>query len=123
MNADRFSFQLRWSDEDGGYIATSPEFVGVSAFGLTAESALQEARIALEAAIEIMLVDGKVIPQPLGIPSFSGQFRLRIPPTLHRQLVERSEWEGVSLNHLCSVILAQGVVVSETNSVRTRRAS
>ncbi len=39
---------------------------------------------------------------------YSGQFRLRLPKSLHKHLVERAKAEGVSLNQLCVHILSKG---------------
>jgi hypothetical protein len=40
--ANRYSFNIEWSDEDEEYIATCPAFPGLSAFGETEEEALSE---------------------------------------------------------------------------------
>ena len=44
----KYGFDIFWSDEDKGYIATCPDFPGLSAFGETEEDALQEAKIAMK---------------------------------------------------------------------------
>lgn len=44
------SYNILWSDEDSGYIATSPDFKGLSGFGTTAESALHELNTAISIA-------------------------------------------------------------------------
>ncbi len=44
----KYSINVVWSDEDECYIATIPEFKGLSAFGDTQEEAIQEAFVALE---------------------------------------------------------------------------
>ena len=41
---------------------------------------------------------------------YSGQFVQRLPKSLHQQLVQRAESEGVSLNQLATTLLAQGLV-------------
>ncbi len=38
---------------------------------------------------------------------YSGQFRLRLPKSLHKHLAERAKAEGVSLNQLCVHILSK----------------
>ena len=50
--------------------------------------------------------DGHELPPP---KSYSGQFVQRIPKSLHMQLARRAAVEGVSLNHLASTLLAQGL--------------
>ena len=104
-----YSFALRWSDEDAGYIAICPEFPGVSAWGQTADDAVREARVALELSIEVHNEEGWKLPAPWKLSPYSGQFRLRVPVALHRQLAERAELEGVSLNTLAVSYLAAGL--------------
>lgn len=42
-----YGFDVFWSEEDGGYIATCPDFPGLSAFGVSEEQALSEGKAAL----------------------------------------------------------------------------
>lgn len=106
---DNFSFQVQWNDEDKAYVATSPEFPGVSALGPTAEEALAEAQIALQATIETFHEEGWKLPAPLHSAQHSGQFRLRVPHSLHSALAARAEAEGVSLNTLAVTYLANAI--------------
>jgi len=57
----------------------------------------------LAAAIE----DGIAIPEPDSIEDYSGQFKLRLPRSLHRQLALQSKREGVSMNQYCVFLLSQ----------------
>jgi len=54
---------VHYSEEDGGYIALSPEFPGLSAFGETPEEAIREAETALELFIEVYLEENKALPK------------------------------------------------------------
>ena len=94
----KYSINVVWSDEDECYIATIPEFTGLSAFGDTQEGAIQEALVALEGFIEIYKEDNVPIPIPKTHKPHSGQTRLRLPKSLHAILVEEAKNEGVSLN-------------------------
>jgi antitoxin HicB len=105
----KYGFNVFWSDEDQAFIATCPDFPGVSAFGDTEERALAEARIALRLAIETYQDEGWPLPEPKAQPTYSGQFRVRIPKTLHAQLVEQADTEGVSLNTLVVTYLSEAV--------------
>ncbi|OQA40260.1 MAG: HicB family protein [Chloroflexi bacterium ADurb.Bin325] len=64
---------------------------------------------AMRAWIETAIEDGQPVPEPREQTEYSGKFVLRVPRTLHRQLVETAEAEGVSLNQLCSTLLAQAI--------------
>ena len=94
----KYGFRLIWSDEDEGFIATSPEFPGLSAFGETEEEALAEAKIARALFIEDMQERGEDLPEPVTVHEFSGQTRLRLPKSLHRLAAELAAIENVSLN-------------------------
>lgn len=49
---------------------------------------------------------GEPIPEALAEKHYSGEFRVRIPPQLHRSLALTAAEEGVSLNRLASAKLA-----------------
>ena len=101
-----YSMHVFWSDEDQAYIAVSPEFDGLSAFGTTAERAAAELNDAIDAAIDVLREDGESLPAALAVSAHSGQFRLRLPRSLHARLAAEAEREGVSLNTLVVARLA-----------------
>ena len=51
--------------------------------------------------------DGIAIQEPDSIEDYSGQFKLRLPRSLHRQLALQSKREGVSMNQYCVFLLSQ----------------
>ena len=95
-----YGVQLQWSNEDEVYVATCPEFPGLSGVHANAHEALAELREALEMAIHVLEEDGEPLPAPRPREEFSGQLRLRLPRSLHRAAVERAAYEDVSLNTL-----------------------
>lgn len=104
-----YSYRVAWSKDDESYIATSPEFPGLSAFGDTATEALEELGSVIEAALEVYAEEGWTPPEPETLHRYSGQFRLRLPKSLHAGLAERAAGEGVSLNMLAVQYLAKGL--------------
>jgi predicted RNase H-like HicB family nuclease len=94
----KYGFSVFWSEEDGGYIATCPDFPGLSAFGESPEEAIQQASSALEGFVETLAKDDTPLPEPTVVPEFSGQLRLRLPRNLHKELTERARLENMSLN-------------------------
>jgi antitoxin HicB len=66
---------------------------------------------AMRAWIEVSLEDGVEIPLPRQREEYSGKFVVRVPKSLHRQLVEEAERQGVSLNAYVNVALAKSVGV------------
>jgi predicted HicB family RNase H-like nuclease len=53
--------------------------------------------------------DGLVIPEPKSLDEYSGQFKLRIPKSLHKELAERSQREGISMNQYCVYLLSRNL--------------
>lgn len=102
-----YTINIAWSDEDEGYIATIPEFRNLSAFGVTYEEALNEAKVVAEEYIETFKTEGLPLPEPLKISEYSGQIRLRMPRDLHQKLTIEAQRQGTSLNtymvHLLSM--------------------
>ncbi len=93
--------------DENGFIASFPELPGCITCGETIESAVLNAKEAkkewLKAAIE-----GHInINEPESLESYSGQFKLRLPKTLHKTLAEDSKKEGVSMNQYCVYLLSK----------------
>ena len=47
------------------------------------------------------------IHEPDSLEDYSGQFKLRLPRSLHRALAEHSQREGISMNQYCVYLLAK----------------
>jgi predicted RNase H-like HicB family nuclease len=105
----RYSINLRWSDEDNGYVAEVPELAGVSAVGATPEDAVTEVKDAARACVESLQEEGLPVPEPRSIPHYSGQLRLRMPKSLHARLASMAEADGISLNQYLLAALATRV--------------
>ncbi len=103
---DKYSVSVFWSDEDECFIATCPEFPLLSAHGETREEATAEFQIVLEMAIESYQEDGIELPKPKTTNNYSGQFRIRMPKSLHKELAETALKEGVSLNSYAVSVIA-----------------
>jgi predicted RNase H-like HicB family nuclease len=106
---NKYSFQVAWSDEDETYFASCPEFPGLLAHGDTPEEAIKEAGIALEGVIEVYKESDLQLPEPQTRQEYSGQFRVRLPKSLHRQAALVAEREGVSLNAFVATAIAEKV--------------
>src|SRR5919206_1783464 len=108
---NKYSFNVRWSDEDVCYVAVCPDFPGLSGLGETAEEALAELQVALTASIETYQEEGWPLPQPHTMSAHSGKLLVRMPRSLHTRLAQQAEVEGVSLNTLVITILAEATGV------------
>lgn len=66
-------------------------------------------RDAMHVWITDALASGDPIPEPQLNQEFSGKFSLRLPKSLHRELVFQAEREGVSLNQYITAVLSRAV--------------
>jgi predicted RNase H-like HicB family nuclease len=72
---NRCGYRVFWSAEDHAYIARSPDFEGLSAFGDTPEQALAEMKIVLEMEIAAYEAEGLPLPEPRVPQEYSGTFQ------------------------------------------------
>ncbi len=102
-----YRMELIEDTSEGGYVVSFPELPGCFSAGDTVEVAVKNAKDAKKAWLEAAIEDGISIPDPVSDDNFSGQFKLRIPKSLHRQLAEHSKSEGISMNQYCLYLLSQ----------------
>lgn len=93
--------------EEGGFAVSYPELPGCISCGETVEAAVANALDAKKAWLEAAIEDGVAIREPDSLDGYSGQFKLRIPRSLHRALAERSKREGISMNQYCVYLLSK----------------
>jgi predicted RNase H-like HicB family nuclease len=125
IDAQRYPAQVFYSDEDEGFIAVATDLPGCSAFGDTQEEAVAELRDAIDAWKMAAENAGNPIPEPskLHLDDLpSGKILLRLPRTLHAQLIERAKYENVSLNqHLVFVLTASTSSTFVRNAILDHR--
>lgn len=95
---NKYAFNIEWSEEDQEYMATCPSFPGLSAFGVSEEEALAEAKVALQGFIETCEANDILLPEVVDRTSFSGKLQLRLLRSLHQLAAQMASSEGVSLN-------------------------
>ena len=93
--------------DEAGYVVTFPDLPGCITSGGTLEKAIANASDAKRAWLEAAIEEKIAIPEPEEDASYSGQFKLRIPKSLHRSLAEHSKREGISMNQYCMYLLAR----------------
>ncbi len=93
--------------DEGGYAIRYPDLPGCITVGETINSALENAEDAKKAWISAALEDNLQIPEPDSDNAYSGQFKLRIPKSLHRSLAENAKREGTSMNQYCLYLLSR----------------
>jgi predicted HicB family RNase H-like nuclease len=106
MSIDHYTYRVTWSPEDGEHFGLCLEFPSLSWLAETPEAALAGVRQVISEVIADLRANSEPIPDPLAEKRYSGEFRVRIPPVLHRQLALLAAEQGVSLNRLASAKLA-----------------
>ena len=96
--------------DEGGFVASYPELPGCISSGKTIEEAAKNALDAKKQWLNVALEDGVSINLPDSEKTYSGQFKLRMPKTLHRILAEKSRQEGISMNQYCLFILSRQAI-------------
>lgn len=106
--------------EDGEWLFTASikELPGLIVYGETLEEVYEEIELAKADWIEANLEWGREIKEPLenSLEEYSGKITLRIAKTLHRNLKERSEIEGISLNQTIVQLINDGIYKQSQNS-------
>lgn len=97
--------------DEGGFVLSFPDLPGCLSCGETVEAAVANAVDAKKAWFTAALEEGTSIPEPDSLEAYSGQFKLRLPRSLHRTLAEHSKREGISMNQYCLYLLARNDAV------------
>ncbi len=106
MSHDHYTYRVTWSPEDDEHVGLCVEFPSLSWLAETPEDALSGIRQVVFNVIADITSAGEPVPQALAEKQYSGEFRVRIPPELHRALALQAAEQGISLNRLASAKLA-----------------
>ena len=106
MNTKHYTYRVTWSPEDGEHVGLCAEFPSLSWLAKTPEVALKGIQKVVAAVVTDMQASGETVPAALAEKNYSGEFRVRIPPLVHRNLALLAAEQGVSLNRLASPKLA-----------------
>ena len=97
-------------DDEGGFTALYPELPGCITTADSSDKIFQNAIDAKKAWLEAALEDGVEIKEPdeRNPEDYSGQFKLRIPKSIHMTLSLNARREGISMNQYCIYLLSKG---------------
>lgn len=110
-----YTIMLR-RDEEGDIIARVKELEGCVADGQDEMEAIGNLESVKELWLETALKSGQSIPAPDSDDNLpSGKFLTRVPRSLHKGLIDIAAREGVSLNQLVTVGLAE--LVGRKNAI------
>ena len=93
--------------DEGGFVISFPELPGCITCADTLQEALQLAEQCKREWFIAAIENNVDIPLPLTDENFSGQFKLRIPKSLHHSLSEHAKQEGISMNQYCLYLLSK----------------
>lgn len=106
INSYPFTIRPLSEADGGGFAIEYPDLPGCISDGKTPEEAFDNGRDAVKAYLRSCAKHGDPIPNP---SAASGQWRQRVPRTLHARLVTKARQEGVSLNMLVTAMIAEGL--------------
>lgn len=117
-------------EDETTWFARVVELPGCMTEGDSATDAVAMIQDAMAGWIELALNDGRPIPHPSPRDEFSGKFVVRVPKSLHRDLVAAAARDQVSLNQFIAIELARSVgrpplsaVAEKAAPVAARRTS
>ena len=96
--------------EEDGYTVKFPDLPGCLTCAETIEDLLTSAQDAKKTWLMAAIEDGIEIAEPdseADYTSYSGQFKLRMPRSLHRTLAVNAKKEGISMNQYCVYLLSK----------------
>jgi len=103
---DHYTYRVTWSPEDDEQVGLCAEFPSLSWLAATPSAALDGIRQVVADVVADMTTNNERPPVPLAEKHYSGEFRVRIPPEIHRVLALQAVEQGVSLNRWASAKLA-----------------
>ena len=106
--AERYAYRIEWSKEDGEHVGLCTELPSLSWLAPTQEEALKGIKDLVREVLVDMSNNAEIPPKPLAEKEYSGVFKVRIPPFLHRRLALEAARNQISLNRLISAKLADG---------------
>lgn len=101
------------------FTASIKELPGLIVYGESLDEVYEEIELAKADWIEANLEWGREIKEPLldSVENYSGKVTLRMPKSLHRNVKERSEIEGVSLNQTIIQLINDGLLRQNQNAI------
>ena len=102
-----YKMEIIPDNDEGGFAVSFPELPGCLTCADTLQEVLNNAEQAKREWLSAAIESGADIPEPLTDENFSGQFKLRIPKSLHHSLSEHAKREGISMNQYCLYLLSK----------------
>ncbi|HEY2406961.1 MAG TPA: toxin-antitoxin system HicB family antitoxin [Polyangiaceae bacterium] len=104
---EHYTYRVTWSSEEREYVGLCAEMPLLSHFDKSREGALKGIAKLVRGVVDDMRAKGETPPEALADRDYSGVFKVRVPPSVHRELVLAAAEEGVSLNRIVQARLAR----------------
>ena len=107
--------------EEGGFTAYYPDLPGCITCSDTIAGLVINMEDAKKAWLEAALAEGLPIQEPSEreLSDYSGQFKIRVPKSLHKSLSLHAKDEGISMNQYCVYLLSMNdTLVNRGREVR-----
>ncbi|ETD73056.1 HicB [Pelistega indica] len=95
---EHYTYRISWSVEDQEYVGLCAEFPSLSWLAKTPSDALTGIMTVVNEVVQDMKANNESIPEAIADRNYSGEFRIRIPPMVHRNLAIAAAEQGVSMN-------------------------
>lgn len=102
---EKYAYRVLWSPEDNAHVGLVAEFPSLSWIDGDSIAALRGIRDLVAETLDEMADAGEKPPLPIADRQYSGSFKLRIPPELHRTLTIEAAEQKISLNRLINMRL------------------
>jgi len=102
-----YKIEIIKDENEGGYVLSVVELKGCLTIADDLENGMKMIEDAKKQWLIAALESGYEIPEPNKLENYSGQFKLRLPKSLHKELAERSKQEGISMNQYCLYLLSK----------------
>lgn len=112
-----YTIIVNTEDDNNGpcFVARIKEVPYLIGTGETPEKAIKELGINKRLKFETDIEMGLTIPEPA---KYTGQFHIRIQPSLQEALAQMAEFDNVSLNQYINTILSRAVGAKEAQEVK-----
>lgn len=117
--ANALSRPLVVREEGQSYQVSCPSLPGCVAEGDTIEEAMENGKEARKKWVEFAMENEDDLPPEDAKSGYSGQLKLRLPKSLHREMAEHAREEGMSLNTYILYLLSRNDALY--NSTRKRK--
>ncbi len=104
---EHYTYRVTWSEEEKEFVGLCVEMPLLSHGDESQGAALNGIVRLVAGVVADMIEKGETPPQPLADRAYSGEFKVRVPPSVHRSLVLAAAEEGVSLNRVVQARLAR----------------